>query len=116
MTGIAGWHEFEISPLNGGVIKYMRFMKYTTPHYASAEVDQAGVDLVSGITTPKEDIAFGIVENFRSSHNFPISTIKLWFKNVVQENTPRIDKRGIICISDSSSFDITRAALTTGSG
>jgi hypothetical protein len=65
-------------------------MAWSYPKYDRRLVNQAGEFLVSG-TSPKisEDVAFEIIDNWRSSHNFPLNTFQVTLRRKAKQVDPK---------------------------
>ena len=64
-------------------------MAYAKPLYEKSEVDEAGNLLLAG---PLDEQAFNVVNNWRSSHAYPLNSIQMTLRN----RTKRIDDGGIV--------------------
>ncbi|CAN5282276.1 RelA/SpoT domain-containing protein [soil metagenome] len=68
-------------------------MQYASPEYSRREVNRAGLALINPKTSPQELIlALIVINNWRSSHNFPLRTIQ----SRLREKAKQIDSNSIV--------------------
>jgi len=68
-------------------------MAYTKLLYTKAEVDAAGAILISpDSTSDSYEKALTVIDNWRSSHNFPLNTFQMWLRR----KSKTIDQKSIV--------------------
>lgn len=68
-------------------------MAWSIPKYDRALINQAGDVLIHGATQRmSEDLAFEIIDNWRSSHNFPLNTFQVGLRRKAKE----IDNKSLV--------------------
>lgn len=68
-------------------------MTWAVPEHPHARVDRAGATLISGLFSPVEwEEALEIVNNWRSSHSFPMNT----FQTTLRRNARLVDARSLV--------------------
>jgi hypothetical protein len=68
-------------------------MGWTTPGFSRQQVNAAGMALVEpGCTSDQREYAIGIINNWRSSHAFPLNTFQMYLRG----KTKQVDKHGVV--------------------
>ncbi len=68
-------------------------MAWATPEYSRDKVDAAGATLINRAATPIElEAALEIINNWRSSHSFPLNTLQVGLR----DKTRQVDRRGLV--------------------
>lgn len=68
-------------------------MGWTTPAFSNQQVNAAGMALVDPNSTPEQrENALVVINNFRSSHAFPLNTFQMYLRG----KTRQVDKRGLV--------------------
>ena len=87
MTGATPWvsddPDEELDPM----------VTWTTPQFSKTKVNQAGVTLANPMAHPDEhELALFIVNNWRSSHSFPLNT----FQMTLRKKARQVDRRPLV--------------------
>jgi len=73
------------------VVPWQTKMAWAEPQYSRQEVDEAGVTLI-GVDWHNIDHAMDVINNWRSSHDFPLNT----FQNNLRRKSKEIDKNSTV--------------------
>lgn len=68
-------------------------MLWTKPQFSRNKVNKAGATLISPVASVADrEWAFTVINNWRSSHNFPLNT----FQNTLRKNAKQVDQDSLI--------------------
>ena len=69
--------DYPLDKVGGGAL-WFRGMAWTTPQYSKDQVDEAGATLIDSAASDEvRERAFTTINNWRSSHNFPLNTFQV---------------------------------------
>jgi hypothetical protein len=67
-------------------------MAWAVPRHSRTDIDAAGDALITPVSGPELDRALSVINNWRSSHSYPLNTFQMWLR----KNAKRIDQQSIV--------------------